>query len=481
MQFSIAKDIFGSPWHIDASGIQRYFPIVTGMLNGAVVAEEREPGENIPYHISAKTGIPVLWSHPEEDLDEESPEDEPQKEKVIHVLPVRGIMMKHDMVCGPAGTRTLARRLMEADGQDSVIGHILVFEGPGGAANAVPELADAIKDCKKPVLGWVDGMAASAHQYVLSYCKEKWASRPTDIVGSIGTMLMFSGRTAKSDENLLKERQVTIYADSAFEKNEEYERAINEFDFKLAKERILNPHNQQFVNDIMNNCPGVEDKHLHGRTFQAAEVLGALIDTIGSFDEAVQRVVALGTATSQNLQQKNKGTMDQFSRLNTVLGVESLESVDESVNLNADQLEAVDTALANAEIVTTERDSALEQVTTLTTERDNALEQVNTLTTERDNAIAAENTATEQVTSLTTERDAANAALAEFDTIDKTIAAAKTPAEKVAAIRTLLASQPGFKPVATLDDEDPEANAGADADWETIDNLPHNKAVDSNQ
>lgn len=477
MQFSIAKDIFGSPWHIDASGIQRYFPIVAGMLNGAVVADENEPGENLPYHISAKTGIPVLWSQPEEDLDEEpADEEESQKEKVIHVLPVRGIMMKHDMVCGPAGTRTLARRLSEADGQDSVIGHILIFEGPGGAANAVPELADAIKDCKKPVLGWVDGMAASAHQYVLSYCTEKWASRPTDIVGSIGTMLMFSGRISKSDENLFKERQVTIYADAAFEKNEEYEKAINDFDFKLAKERILNPHNQQFVNDILNNCPGVKDNHLHGRTFQAAEVVGALIDTIGNFDEAVKRVVALGTAQSQNLQQKNKGTMDQFSRLNTVLGVESLESVDESVSLNADQLEMVDTALANAETVTAERDTALQQVTTLTTERDNALEQVTNLTTERDEAVSANATATEQVNSLTGERDAANAALTELDTIDTTIAAAATPAEKVAAIRSLLAAKPGFIPVATLDDEDSEAAAN-DVDWNTIDNLEHNKNV----
>jgi ClpP class serine protease len=208
-------------------------------------------------------------------------------------------------------------------------------------------------------LGYVDGMAASAHQYVLSYCTEKWANRATDIVGSIGTMLMFSGRTQKSEEDLFKVREVTIYADDAFEKNEEYETAINKFEFKLAKERILNPHNEQFQKDIKANCPGVEDKHLHGRTFAAAEVLGALIDTIGSFDNAVKRVVELsgykkekkastpgGAGQAANEYLPIKTEMKQFKNVNAALDVESLEAVDQDVSLNEAQLELLDVALA---------------------------------------------------------------------------------------------------------------------------------------
>ena len=243
----------------------------------------------------------------------------------------------------------------------------------------------------------------------------------------------------------------------------------------------LDPIDEKFMSTMRANRPGVEDRHLTGKVFFARDVMGVFVDAIGTIEQVIERAAELADETAAtNNNKNNTKSMKQFAHLNTVLGVESLESVDEAVSLNEEQLEAVDTALATAETVTAERDSALEQVTTLTTERDNALEQVNTLTTERDNAVAAQNTATEQVTSLTAERDAANAALAEFDTIDTTIAAASTPAEKVAAIRTLLASKPGFKPVATLDDEDPEGNAGVDVDWETINNLPHNKAVDNN-
>lgn len=453
MQLSIAKDIFGSPWHIDASGIQQYFPVLTGMINGAVIVEESEPKENRQFAISIKTLSPVQWSQPEEDLpDDEEQREEPLKEKVVHVLPVRGIMMKHDMMCGPAGTRTLANRLKSADADEMVMGHVMIFEGPGGAANAVPELADAMRECKKPIVGWVDGLAASAHQYVLSYCTEKWASRPTDIVGSIGTMIMFTGRKSKSDEDTFKNRQVTIYADQAFEKNEEYEKAINDFDFSLTKERVLNPHNKKFQDDIRTNCPGVEDKHLHGRTFEAAEVIGSLIEKIGSFQDAVKRVVELAgnnpceTENSNTNNLKNITSMKQFTLLNAVLGVPSLESVDEVVSLNEEQLLEIEGALEQTNLVVAERDTAFGERDTANAARDLAVTEREAATAERETAVADRTTAQNELAG----------AIALLDAIDTTVAAAQTPAEKAAAISALLASKPGDKPAGNLETEDPE-------------------------
>lgn len=359
MQLSIAKDIFGSPWYLEASGFQQYFPVVLGMMNGAVISVEQEPKENIPFALSANTHSPIQGYYADDQNSDES-EDEESREKVVHVLPVRGVMMKHDMACGPRGTRTLANRLLAADSDPSVIGHVLIFEGPGGAANAVPELADAIKACKKPTEGWIDGISASAHQYAISYCTEIMASRETDIVGSIGTMLMYSGRTSKSDEDLFKVREVTIYADEAFEKSEEYLKAINDFDFKLAKERVLNPHNQQFVNDIKTNLPGVEDKHLHGRTFPAGEVIGSLVHRIGSFEDAVNRVIEHAqykkqTNAGSNGSQANSNNKNQKVMSKTYLKIQSALSYPDGMELEADgsrtfspdEMEAVETALAD--------------------------------------------------------------------------------------------------------------------------------------
>jgi len=400
MQFSIAKEIFGSPWQISARGIQQYHPVVVGMLNGAEIVIEEEPKENFPYLLSANTLVPLAWS----DDEEEDPADESTKEKVIHVLPVRGVMMKHDMLCGPRGTRTLANRLLNADADSSVIGHIMIIEGPGGAVNAIPELTDAMIECKKPIVVWVDGMMCSAHMYVASYAKEIIASRANDLVGCIGTLIMFTGRKSKSEEDLFNVREVTIYADDAFEKNEEYEKAINDFDFKLTKENILNPHNKQFIADIKKNRTGVEDKHLHGKTFPAGEVIGALVDSIGSFDDAVQKVLELskyekedktaqGSSKGQAAQNQSiKTDMKQFGNVNAALGVESLEAVDEVVSLNEDQLQAIDTALEPED--NSELQGELNSANEIVAERDATIvdlnanvETSNTTITERDTTI----------------------------------------------------------------------------------------------
>ena len=333
MQYSIASEIFGLPWHISVQGLQQYMPVVRGMLNGAMIVEETEPKENIPFAISANTLAPVAAYWDDDEENDAPEEDETPNEKVVHVLPLRGVLMKNDMMCGPRGARTMGQRLVNADKDKSVIGHVIIIEGPGGAAHAVPEMTDAIKECTKPIVVWVDGLMCSAHMYIGAYAQERIASRATDMIGCIGTMLVYSGRIAKSDENLFKEREVTIYADDAFEKNEEYEQAINEFNFKPAKERLLNPHNEQFVNDMKAQLPGVEDQHLHGRTFPAGEVIGSLVDSIGSFDDAVNRVIALAnyqkeTPASNSGQAANNNqyqtTMD-FLKLQSVLGLASFE------------------------------------------------------------------------------------------------------------------------------------------------------------
>lgn len=390
MQFSVAKDIFGSPWHLDASGFQQYYPVVLGMMNGAVIMEEDEPKENLPFALSADTKQPVMWSEPEDDDDDDTePKEETSREKVVHVLPVRGILMKHDMTCGPRGSRTLANRLLNADAEPSVIGHVMIIEGPGGAANAVPELADAMQKCKKPIVVWVDGMMASAHMYVGSYGKEILASRGTDVIGCIGTMIVYQGRKSKSDEDSFKTREVTIYADESFEKNEEYEKAINDFDFKLVKERILNPHARQFINDIKSNRPGVEDIHLHGRTFPAMEVIGSLIDRIGSFDDAVNRVIELsaykkennaGSNGSQAIVNNQKISTMKYPKIQSTLGYDSIElEADGRRTFTTEEMEAVETALANNS--SEELQSQLDQANT-------NLQNVNSQVTEREQTIA---------------------------------------------------------------------------------------------
>ncbi len=357
MQFSLLKEIFGQPWHIDAATFQRYFPLALSVTRGTDFLPEAEPAENIPYKLILNTSEAgaVQWSTNEEDLPDEQEEEKPVNQPAISVIPVRGIMMKNDMPCGPRGTRTIAQRLKYYDAHENVIGHILVFETGGGSADSVPELAEAIEGCTKPVVAWVDGIMCSAGQYAGSYCDEIVASRPTDEVGSIGTMMIWEGRKANSGENFEGIIHQRIYADDATQKNEEFETAINDNNFKLVKERILNPHNQKFITDMKNNRPGITDDHLHGRVFYASEVIGALVDSIGDFDFAVDRIIALADFNPKPLPSEEPGQSKtnthvknmNYKHLQAVLGNDPLEfEADGRRTFTDDEMQTVENALA---------------------------------------------------------------------------------------------------------------------------------------
>jgi hypothetical protein len=142
--------------------------------------------------------------------------------------------------------------------------------------------------------------------------------------------------------------------------------------------------------------------------------------------------------------------MKQFAKLNAVLGLDALESADEAVSVNEEQLELVESALLqNDQAVADARTEA-------ETQRDAANASLVTATTSLANAVAA------------------------FDAIDLTIAAAESPEAKAEAVRTLLAAKPGVKIEGNLETTDPAAKKSTETDWEAINNLPHNIEVDEN-
>lgn len=469
----LISEIYKHKWLIEPIYALQQGPIVAALLNGNIMAGENQADDYNPklkcFAVDAKTPstrfrYSLGWDN--------APYGS------VAIIPVTGSLMKEDQDCGPSGMATIGRIIKQADEQPNIKAILLRIDSPGGTVDGTETLANIIKAVEKPIITFVDGMMASAALWIGSSADEVWASTDIDEVGSVGVLLNFG------DLQPYWEKQGvvfhTIKASTSPDKVKMWE-DIRAGKYDAYIKEVLDPIDEKFMNTMRANRPGVEDRHLTGKVFFARDVMGVYVDAIGTIEQAIEHAAQLADeneATNNN--NNNTKSMKQFTHLNTVLGIESLESVDEVVSLNEEQLEAVDTMLATAETVTSERNNAMEQVTALTTERDNALEQVTTLTSERDNAVAAQTTAEEQVNSLTAERDAATAALAEFDTIDATIAAAVSPAEKVAAIRTLLASKPGFAPIATLDDEDPDSNATVDADWDAIDNLPHNKEVDNN-
>ncbi|MDR1554215.1 MAG: S49 family peptidase [Prevotellaceae bacterium] len=362
MQYSFIRELY-NPWLIDSVTLRQYAPVLHGVLTLGLHFEQEKPDESYQsYGISLATKSKIVNN---------------DKEKQIFVQPVIGTMMKLDSASGIIGTRTMANNLLDADSRTNVIGHVLFIESGGGQASAVPELTNAIQKLTKPVVAFVDGCMASAAMWIGSCCHQIIASSKDDMIGCIGTMIIMQG-FSKFNKDTDGFTTVRIYADDATEKNDEYEAALTG-DFKLIKERILNPMNEQFVNAIRENRPNVKDEHLKGRTFMAAEVVGTLIDSIGDFNSAIEAVTELSKSKKIN----NSKIMKNESKLTALLAVLALTALaieDGSTSLNEEQLDAIDAALdtgnkAATELATAKED--LQKVNATIAERDDTIKSLN--------------------------------------------------------------------------------------------------------
>jgi ATP-dependent protease ClpP protease subunit len=138
-------------------------------------------------------------------------------------------------------------------------------------------------------------------------------------------------------------------------------------------------------------------------------------------------------------------TMDkQYLFVNQAIGVEGLDVKDGKLTLTAEQILALNDRLKTSN------------------------DAVTAATQAKDTAVAAQKTAENSLSDV----------LSKLDAIDPTVKAAADAAAKVTAIQTKLAERPGTKA------ESPQGKAGQtdlpkdNADWDVIDKLPHNRAID---
>lgn len=269
----------------------------------------------------------------------------------INVIDLNGVMMREDTEC-EYGTETMADRLREADKDPNCIGHIVRIDSGGGAADSVHPLADAIKACTKPVLAYVKGSACSAAMYVASYCGHIMAQHGRNEVGCIGTMVQITGYPSQTtmEDGLV---YVRIYADPSDEKNLEYEKALAG-DFKPIRENVLNPLAEDFRRDVKANRPTVADDQLKGRTYFAQDVIGTLVDAIGTFDEAVEKVIDMSNLTITE--------MEGLTRIQSIESCRDLQSVDGCVSLNRQQLEDIEARLEHGDEIDSVRSSLDQQI-----------------------------------------------------------------------------------------------------------------------
>lgn len=209
----------------------------------------------------------------------------------IALIPIVGGLTKAD-VCGWKGTRSMSLDLAAAAADKKKEAIILLFENvPGGQVNGTQEFADEINSAKKrkPVVGAVFDMCASAGVWLSSQCTEVFATAETDFIGCIGVMGRMRNPKKADNENA---DIIEVISDFSPDKNAEFK------DVNVFRETHVNPLAKIFQENVKagrgDRLKLKKEDVLTGKTYIASQAKEfGLIDGIMPFNKIVKRSLTL--------------------------------------------------------------------------------------------------------------------------------------------------------------------------------------------
>ena len=295
MNFKLAKEIYGSSWFIDPFTFMQLSKVLESMQNGAVVNENETKSNQ--FGILSKD---LVFESRKISRMENVPHG------TIAVYNFDSVITKGGGA-SHYGTVEIAEQMRAMELNENIIGHIFNIESGGGSANAIKYIRDVSAKINrtKPLVSFIEDIGASAAMYIASDSDWIVANTKDAIVGSIGTMMSLEGFKSGTEDKTGK-RHLRIYASQSINKNKEFEDAINDFNVDLIKSKILDPHCKDFIADMEINRPNITSEQKTGATFKANECVGTLIDEIGSFEIAVNKIKELNKQSKFSINQNSE-------------------------------------------------------------------------------------------------------------------------------------------------------------------------------
>lgn len=322
MNYKLLNRILYGVWAVSPQHVNGYLPLLTSVLkneklpdaNWAEGRELKKP-KNQTYLYNPKL---QRWY----EYDSYTLKGEGMR---LRVFSLTDVITKYDQVSGQVGTTTMANYLKMAEQDEEIDAILLEIDSPGGEASYTPDLVEIIQGLSKPIIADVSGLAASAGYWIAAACDEIWASQPTDVIGSIGTMITIMDLKTFYEKQGLPIHE--IYATASVDKNKDFKEAL-EGNYKPIKEGLLDPFNTAFTGSIKKMREGkldlAKEDVLTGKTYTAEEALQfGLIDGIGNRDTVLSR---LNTLIQQNKSDSN------MNLINKVLGIK-----EESTEVSTEQ------------------------------------------------------------------------------------------------------------------------------------------------
>ena len=227
----------------------------------------------------------------------EPQEPEPmQVENGVAIIPVRGVISREisdmERISGAADVLDIEDMIDEAESRADVSAVMFDISSPGGTVTGVEELAQRIRDMRKPSLTWTGDMMASAAYWIGSAADIVYASTSAD-VGSIGVYLPIVDSTRAHEMageyvDLIRSTK-TPHKGAGFPgtKLTEAQRA----EFQAGVDYLYD----RFAGAVKSARPMVSADAMDGRTFygpQAKEM--GLVDAIAGRKQALRDAATMG-------------------------------------------------------------------------------------------------------------------------------------------------------------------------------------------
>lgn len=306
MNFPLAKEIYGQPWSIDAVSMMHLSSILKNLQNGvALDAPEIKMNSISVLEIKGETRIINSSWQLRTDSDFDG----------IGVINLNGAITKNG---GDSsfGTKELSNQMIQMSRDSRIKGFVISTDSGGGATGAVQLMIDAINEVKltKPVYALIEkgGMAGSAAYGIISASTGIYSEDGMNIVGSVGTMIQFSGKP-HGNVDTDGEKTVVLYATKSTAKNKAFEEAINNDNYDLIINELLDPINENFISNVLSNRPQLTGTNFdNGHTVFSKDAVGTFIDGIASFDEVVSMILS----DSKKGVNSNKNNNSNFNKMN---------------------------------------------------------------------------------------------------------------------------------------------------------------------
>lgn len=286
INFSLAKEIYGlTPWMMDVHSIPVMTAILKDIKNG-VRFETSEIKLNSTYIYDFKNETKII----EREYQLESNADF----EGIALINLNGPITKSGGMSS-YGMEQISAMMYRMSSDTRIKAFLLMVDSGGGSSSAVQIMVDTINDVKAitPVYSLITkgGMAASAAYGIISATNQIYSESEMNIVGSIGTMIQFEGKEANSTSPD-GTKNIRLYATKSTKKNGGFEKALNEGDFSVITNSLLDPINENFIEMISTNRPKIKSTTFDdGDTFFSKDVIGTFIDGIAGFSEVINIIV----------------------------------------------------------------------------------------------------------------------------------------------------------------------------------------------